>query len=151
MSDRKAIRTHIGLVPADIAPLVRYGTPVSFGIEDATDECVDHLRALIRIPSVNPPGVPDGAAGRDTAGGETAVARYCAEVLTAAGISAEVLEVGGRGSCFARLPATVPDPEPPLVLLSHVDVVPVDADGWGRDPFGGELAEDVSGAVARST
>ena len=69
------------------------------------------------------------------------MAAYCAEVLTAAGISAEVLEVGGRGSCFARLPATVPDPEPPLVLLSHLDVVPVDADGWSRDPFGGELAE----------
>ena len=110
----------------------------------ATDECVGHLRELIRIPSVNPPGSPDGAAGRDSTGGETAAAAYCAEVLTAAGIPAEVLETApGRGSCFARLPATVAQPEPPLLLLSHVDVVPVDAEAWTRDPFGAELVDGV--------
>jgi acetylornithine deacetylase/succinyl-diaminopimelate desuccinylase-like protein len=59
----------------------------------ATDEVVEHLRALIRIPSVNPPdGGPALAAGRDPTGGETAAARYCAEVLSDAGIPAEVLE-----------------------------------------------------------
>jgi len=110
----------------------------------ATDECVEHLRALIRIPSVNPPGTSDGAAGRDSNGGETAAATYCAAVLASAGIAAEVLEsVPGRGSCFARLPATVTDPDPPLVLLSHVDVVPVDPESWQRDPFGGELVDGV--------
>jgi acetylornithine deacetylase/succinyl-diaminopimelate desuccinylase-like protein len=110
--------------------------------ERALAECVEHLRALIRIPSVNPPGEPASAAGRDSTGGEAAAARYCAEVLTAAGVQAEVLEaVPGRGSCFARLPATVPDPEPPLILLSHIDVVPVDAESWSRDPFGGELID----------
>jgi len=72
----------------------------------ALDETVDHLRELIRIPSVNPPGDPSGAAGRDSTGGETAAARYCADVLAASGIAAEVLETApGRGSCFARLPA----------------------------------------------
>jgi acetylornithine deacetylase/succinyl-diaminopimelate desuccinylase-like protein len=110
--------------------------------ERATDECVELLRDLIRIPSVNPPGVPDGAAGLDSTGGETRAARLCAEVLTDAGIAAEVLEVApGRGSCFARLPASVPDPEPPLILLSHLDVVPVDADAWSHDPFGAELVD----------
>jgi acetylornithine deacetylase/succinyl-diaminopimelate desuccinylase-like protein len=112
--------------------------------ERATDECVEHLRALIRIPSVNPPGVADGAAGRDSTGGETAAASYCAEVLTSAGIAAQVLETTpGRGSCFARLPATIADAEPPLVLLSHIDVVPVDVESWSHDPFGGELIDDV--------
>jgi acetylornithine deacetylase/succinyl-diaminopimelate desuccinylase-like protein len=111
----------------------------------ATDEVVDHLRALIRIPSVNPPeGGPELAAGCDPVGGETAAARYCAGVLGAAGISAEVLEAEpGRGSCFARLPATSRTPEPPLILLSHLDVVPVEADTWSRDPFGGELVDGV--------
>jgi acetylornithine deacetylase/succinyl-diaminopimelate desuccinylase-like protein len=110
----------------------------------ATDECVEHLRALIRIPSVNPPGVADGAAGRDSTGGETAAAAYCAAVLASAGIAAEVLEsIPGRGSCFARLPATIADPAPPLILLSHVDVVPVDVESWSRDPFGGELIDGV--------
>jgi acetylornithine deacetylase/succinyl-diaminopimelate desuccinylase-like protein len=110
----------------------------------ATSECVEHLRALIRIPSVNPPGTSDGAAGRDSSGGETAAADYCAEVLTSAGVASQVLEtLPGRGSCFARLPATVPNADPPLVLLSHVDVVPVDAESWTHDPFGGELIDGV--------
>ena len=113
----------------------------------ATEEAVEHLRALIRIPSVNP---PDGgtalAAGRDPHGAETAAAQYCADVLSDAGIEAQVLESEpGRGSCFARLPATVSDSEaePPLVLLSHLDVVPVDGDAWSRDPFGGELVDGI--------
>ncbi|HEY8772894.1 MAG TPA: M20/M25/M40 family metallo-hydrolase [Candidatus Limnocylindria bacterium] len=118
------------------------GTAIDW--ELPTAECVEHLRALIRIPSVNPPGAGDGAAGHDSTGGEAAAANYCAEVLTSAGIAAQVLEtLPGRGSCFARLLATVAAPEPPLVLLSHVDVVPVDSEAWSRDPFGGELVEGV--------
>lgn len=107
------------------------------------DGCVTHLRDLIRIPSVNPPdGGSDLAAGRDPSGGETAAARYCAEVLTASGIEAEVVEVTpGRGSCFARLKATGPATEPPLILLGHIDVVPVEVEAWTRDPFGGELID----------
>ncbi|HLY35291.1 MAG TPA: M20/M25/M40 family metallo-hydrolase [Candidatus Limnocylindria bacterium] len=120
-------------------------TAVEIDWDRATDEVVDHLRALIRIPSVNPPDEGSSlAAGRDPLGGETAAARYCAEVLDSAGIAAEVLEAApGRGSCFARLGATVPDPDPPLVLLSHTDVVPVEADAWTRDPFAGDLVDGV--------
>jgi acetylornithine deacetylase/succinyl-diaminopimelate desuccinylase-like protein len=109
------------------------------------EACVETLRDLIRIPSVNPPGGgSDVAAGRDPTGGETAAARHCADLLSNAGIAAEVLEPApGRGSCFARLPATVADPEPPLILLSHLDVVPVDAESWSHDPFGAELIDGV--------
>jgi acetylornithine deacetylase/succinyl-diaminopimelate desuccinylase-like protein len=109
------------------------------------DDAIEHLRSLIRIPSVNPPdGGPDVAAGRDPAGGETAAARYCAEVLAGAGIEARVIELtAGRGSCVARLRATRQPSEPPLVLLGHIDVVPVDAEAWSRDPFGGELIDGV--------
>lgn len=109
------------------------------------DACVEHLQQLIRIPSVNPPdGGPDVAAGRDPAGGETAAARYCADVLGDGGIEAEVVEITpGRGSVIGRLRASGPAIEPPLVLLSHLDVVPVDAESWTRDPFGGELIDGV--------
>ncbi|MDQ2690356.1 MAG: M20/M25/M40 family metallo-hydrolase, partial [Chloroflexota bacterium] len=109
------------------------------------DACVEHLRDLIRIPSVNPPGGgTDVAAGRDPSGGETAAARYCADVLAGAGIEAEVVELTpGRGSCIARLRATGPETEPPIILLGHIDVVPVDAESWSRDPFGGELVDGV--------
>ena len=111
--------------------------------DGAVAQCVEHLRALIRIPSVNPPGSPDGAAGRDSVGGETAAARYCAAVLEGEGIASEVIEIDGRGSCFARLSAGSASSEPPLILLSHLDVVPVDAEAWSRDPFGGELVDGV--------
>ncbi len=112
--------------------------------ETALDECVAHLRELIRIPSVNPPGLGDGAAGRDSTGGETRAATYCADVLAGAGIVSEVLEAApGRGSCFARLPASVSRAEPPLILLSHLDVVPVDEGSWSRDPFGADLVDGV--------
>jgi acetylornithine deacetylase/succinyl-diaminopimelate desuccinylase-like protein len=109
------------------------------------DACVEDLRGLIRIPSVNPPdGGSDVAAGRDPRGGEAAAARYCAEVLEGAGIASEVVELTpGRGSCVARLAATGPATEPPLLLLSHIDVVPVDAEAWTRDPFGAELVDGV--------
>jgi acetylornithine deacetylase/succinyl-diaminopimelate desuccinylase-like protein len=109
------------------------------------DACVEQLRGLIRIPSVNPPdGGPDVAAGRDPSGGEAAAALYCAEVLAGDGIESEVIELTpGRGSCFARLRADGPTTEPPLILLSHIDVVPVDAESWSRDPFGGELIDGV--------
>jgi acetylornithine deacetylase/succinyl-diaminopimelate desuccinylase-like protein len=108
-------------------------TGVHGGIADAAiAECVEHLRALIRIPSVNPPG------------DETPAAEYCASVLRSAGMVAEVLEAAPRrGSCFARLPATARDPLPPLILLSHLDVVPVDRDSWSREPFGGELVDGL--------
>ena len=110
------------------------------------DGCVTHLRDLIRIPSVNPPEAgPDAAAGRDPHGGETAAARYCAAVLDGAGIETEVVEITtpGRGSVFRRLRASGPATEPPLILLSHIDVVPVDAESWSRDPFGGDFVDGV--------
>ncbi|MGQ0607258.1 MAG: M20/M25/M40 family metallo-hydrolase [Chloroflexota bacterium] len=109
------------------------------------DACVEHLRDLIRIPSVNPPGGGlEVAAGRDPLGAETAAARYCADILDGAGIRADVIELSpGRGSCVARLGAAGPGTDPPLILLSHLDVVPVDAESWSRDPFGGELIDDV--------
>ena len=109
------------------------------------DACVEHLRDLIRIPSVNPPdGGPDVAAGRDPHGGETAAARFCADVLSGDGIETEVIELTeGRGSCIARLRASGGATDPPLILLGHIDVVPVDVESWTRDPFGGELIDGV--------
>jgi len=108
------------------------------------DRCVDDMRALIRIPSVNPPGVADTAAGLDTTGAETRAARHCAEVLAGEGFEPEVVELTpGRGSCIARLRASGSATEPPLILLGHIDVVPVDAESWSRDPFGAELVDGV--------
>jgi acetylornithine deacetylase/succinyl-diaminopimelate desuccinylase-like protein len=45
-----------------------------------------------------------------------------------------------RASVVARLDGTDPS-APTLLLLGHLDVVPVNAANWTRDPFGGELVD----------
>ena len=43
----------------------------------------------------------------------------------------------------ARLPATVNRGNKPLVLLNHIDVVPVEREHWSVDPFSGAVQENV--------
>ena len=98
----------------------------------AADALVEHLQALIRIPSVNPPDPP---------GGELAAATYIADVLRDAGLRPEIVEpFPGRGSVGARLHGDGTGGEP-LLLLSHLDVVPAPPQSWTHDPFGGDIAD----------
>lgn len=100
---------------------------------DAHAELVEDLRALIRIPSVNPPPEPGD--------GELRAASHVAAILDAAGIPATVVEpVPGRGSVAARLMGDGTGAEP-LLLLSHLDVVPAPPESWTHDPFGADVAE----------
>jgi len=93
-----------------------------------TDEVTQHLQALVRFNTTNPPG------------NETPAAEYVRDVLTAEGIEATLLESApGRGNVVARLRGD--GSARPLLLLSHLDVVPAEADEWEHDPFGGELID----------
>ena len=108
-------------------------------------ELVELLRALIGIRSVNPPG------------DEILAARYIEGVLADEGIPSTVVEpFPGRGSIVARLHGDGTGGDP-LLLLSHLDVVPAEPEGWTHDPFGGDLADgyvwgrgavDMKGMVA---
>ena len=92
-------------------------------------QLVELVRALIRIKTVNPPG------------DELLAARYLEGVLADEGIQSTVVEpFPGRGSIVARLRGDGTGGEP-LLLLSHLDVVPAEPEGWTHDPFGGDLAE----------
>ncbi len=98
----------------------------------AHDELVGLLRDLIRIPSVNPPDPP---------GPETEAANHLARLLRAEGLDPEVIEPEpGRGSVVARLRGDGTGGEP-FLLLSHLDVVPVDAHGWTHPPFAADIAD----------
>jgi acetylornithine deacetylase/succinyl-diaminopimelate desuccinylase-like protein len=98
----------------------------------AHDRLVESLRDLIRIPSVNPP---------DPAGPELDAARYLSGALEDAGVPATVYEpIEGRGSVVARLRGDGTGGDP-LLLLSHLDVVPAPLDGWTHDAFAGDVAD----------
>ena len=119
------------MAATDALPSATLGAGV---LATAGDELVETLRSLIRIPSVNPvpPDAPDG---------ETRAARWIANALADVGVASEVLEaVPGRGSVFARLRGDGTGGEP-LLLLSHLDVVPAAADAWTHGPFDGDVAD----------
>src|SRR5688572_1351213 len=101
--------------------------------EAVSRESVDLLRAYVRIPSVNPPA--------DT----RATAAFLKEILQREGIEARLFErVPGKVNLLARLKASPGQGianAGPLLLLHHMDVVPVDAARWPVDPFGGEIKD----------
>ncbi len=95
---------------------------------DLADESLEHLRSLLRFDTSNPPGK------------EMAAARYLAQILEREGFSPELIESApGRGNVVARLKGN--SNERPLLLLSHLDVVPAEAEHWNHDPFGAEIHE----------
>jgi acetylornithine deacetylase/succinyl-diaminopimelate desuccinylase-like protein len=90
-------------------------------------EALEYLRALIRFDTTNPPG------------NERVATDFLAARLGAEGIASVVLEKEpARANLVARLRG---GGEPPLLLSSHTDVVPVEAARWTRAPFGAEVAE----------
>ena len=92
------------------------------------DESLEHLRSLLRFDTSNPPGK------------EMAAARYLAQILEREGFSPELIESApGRGNVVARLKGN--SSERPLLLLSHLDVVPAEAEHWSHDPFAAEIHE----------
>jgi acetylornithine deacetylase/succinyl-diaminopimelate desuccinylase-like protein len=100
--------------------------------EDPTDEVTDLLQSLIRNQCVN-----DGTLA---SGEETRSADLLAQYLSGAG-DHEVFEPQpGRTSLVTRIEGTDPD-APSLLLMGHTDVVPVNPDGWSRDPFGAEIVD----------
>src|ERR687892_2157061 len=81
------------------------------------DETVRHLRRLIQLNTVNPPG------------NEITVARYLDSTLRAAGIETHLFEPSpGRAAFVARLRGT--GAEKPVLLMAHMDVVGVEREQW---------------------
>src|ERR1700687_4700020 len=94
-------------------------------------EALVWLAQLIQINTTNPPG------------NEQAAAKYVAGILEKEGITPEILEVTpGRSAVVARLRSTaMADPSKALLLVAHMDVVPVDKSKWSVDPFAGVVKD----------
>jgi acetylornithine deacetylase/succinyl-diaminopimelate desuccinylase-like protein len=100
---------------------------------DVSDEVVDVLQTLIRNACVND--------GTDDSGGEARSVDVLRSLLEGPGIDTQTFESRpGRQSLVARIEGSDPT-APSLLLMGHTDVVPVNPDGWTRDPFGGELVD----------
>lgn len=92
------------------------------------DECVTHLRSLIRLDTSNPPG------------NEILAAHYLRDRLADEGLDSEIVEAApGRANLRAVLPGD--GTHRPLLLMSHLDVVPVEPENWTHPPFGGDLVD----------
>lgn len=92
-------------------------------------DAVSLTRDLVRYRTVNPPG-----AERDCA-------RYAGSLLEEWGFSVEYHEYAeGRASVIARAGGSAS--KPPLCLTGHLDVVPLGARTWTKDPFAGETDGD---------
>jgi acetylornithine deacetylase/succinyl-diaminopimelate desuccinylase-like protein len=102
--------------------------PTSLNWPAITAEAVHHLQALLRLDTTNPPG------------NELAAAEYLAGVLRVEGYDPIVLEAAPqRGNLIARLKGD--GSLPPLLLYTHLDVVPAESEHWTHPPFGGDVAD----------
>jgi acetylornithine deacetylase/succinyl-diaminopimelate desuccinylase-like protein len=104
-------------------------------IDDLTGETVELLQAMIRNACVND--------GRVESGQEARNVDLLAAALDGTGLDLQRFSAApGRDTLVARIEGTDRSAAPSLALMGHTDVVPVDADAWTRDPFGGELVGD---------
>ncbi|MHB8630804.1 MAG: acetylornithine deacetylase/succinyl-diaminopimelate desuccinylase family protein [Candidatus Limnocylindria bacterium] len=107
---------------------------VRAAVDALRDECAAFLQALVRIPTVNPPGehYPE-------------CARLIGDRLTAQGYAVQYVrprlshDGPPRVNVFGRLEGRAP--RPTLHFNGHFDVVPAgDPAAWTRPPFGGQIA-----------
>ncbi|NWF94445.1 MAG: M20/M25/M40 family metallo-hydrolase [Syntrophaceae bacterium] len=83
-----------------------------------------YLQDYIRVNTVNPPG------------NEIEGAKFFKKVFDSESIPCELFEPSqGRGSLLAILKGN--GTKDPILLLNHIDVVPVEKERWEVDPFGG--------------
>lgn len=132
-------------------------------VDNRTERLTQVVRDLVRIPSVN----------QAPTGGEFECQQYVAQFLRSCGWDPVLYtpdeapgihshrqywpgrEYAKRPNIGARFPG--PGGGRSLVLSGHVDTVPVGADEWTSDPFGGEVqgnrlygrgANDMKGGIA---
>ena len=91
-------------------------------------ESVLHLQEYLRIDTVNPPG------------NEIEGVTFLKKIFDAETIPSQIFEPSpGRGNLLATLKGN--GKKRPILLLSHMDVVPVEKERWSVDPFAGIIRD----------
>ena len=83
------------------------------------------LSRAIQVDTTNPPG------------NEEALAELLVDSLRGDGVSARVVDVPGEGRAAAWASVPGSGEAAPIVLLSHLDVVPAEPEEWAVAPFAG--------------
>lgn len=93
-----------------------------------TQDCLKYLKDLIQINTTNPPGH------------EIQAINYIKSLFDEHGIAYKILESApGRANIVARIKGD--GSGKPVILTSHVDVVPAEATHWKTDPFSAEVID----------
>ncbi|NWG04708.1 MAG: M20/M25/M40 family metallo-hydrolase [Syntrophaceae bacterium] len=91
-------------------------------------EAARHLQEYLRINTVNPPG------------NEVEGAKFFKKIFDSESIPSQLFEPSpGRGSLLATLKGN--GKKKPILLLNHMDVVPVEKEHWTVDPFEGIIQD----------
>ncbi len=91
-------------------------------------EAIHHLQKYLRIDTVNPPG------------NEMEGAMFFKKIFDAESIPCQIFEPSpGRGNLLATLKGN--GKKRPILLLNHMDVVPVERERWSFDPFAGIIQD----------
>jgi len=98
-------------------------------LEACRARSIAFLQGLLRAPSPNPPG--------DT----RAAANFLQRALVAGGLAPEVFAPHAEMPNIVAAFAGGAGPGRHLVLNGHIDVFPVAAHGWIKDPWGGEVVD----------
>jgi hypothetical protein len=96
--------------------------------DEIGQEAIEHLQALLRFDTTNPPG------------NEMPCIQYLAETLRKAGYEPTVLESApGRGNVVVRFKGT--GEQAPFLIYGHVDVVTAEPEKWVHPPFAARVAD----------
>ena len=96
--------------------------------DEVKAEAVQYLQEYLQINTVNPPGH------------EKPAAEFLCKILEAEGLEVETYAADPeRPNLICRLEGD--GSKPGLILLHHMDVVPVEPENWSVNPFGGEIRD----------
>ena len=116
---------------AAVWPFQKREEPIPDPVQNPRAAAAELLARAIRVQTINPPG------------NERPLAELYLRWLRAAGIEARLIDTPsdgagpGRAAVWARVRGN--GNRAPLILLSHLDVVPAEPEGWAIDPFAGAI------------